>query len=384
MNKVLFENEEVIDESILNIADDKFEPYLREEEIRDSKFKSESTSYLKDVWIRFKSNKVTIVAALFILFIVAMALIGPNINDFHYLQQNIDYANLPPRVHMLEKLGILDGTKQISIQKANYNNYKDFDAEIIGEYSVTTRNKVTEMLNIKFNIYKQKGADDVYYWFGSDNLGRDVFTRLWQGTRISLLLAFSVMIVNLTIGLIIGSVAGYYGGWVDMFLQRMTEILTSIPQLPLTIILIMRLGSGILPLTIVFVLTGWVGISSSVRIQFYRFKNKEYVLASRTMGARDKRIMYKYILPNAIGTIITSCALALPNVIFQEAGLSYLGLGIQAPDPSIGQMLFDGQRMLMEYPYLIISPGFVIVVLMLAFNLLGNGLRDAFNPSLRE
>ena len=233
-------------------------------------------------------------------------------------------------------------------------------------------------------MYKYKGADDVYYWFGSDALGRDLFSRLWQGTRVSLILAFAVVAINLTIGLIIGAICGYYGGWVDLIIQRLMDVIWNIPALPLTILLIMLFGSGILPLMLVFCLTGWMGMANGVRMQFYRYKNKEYVLAARTMGASDARIMVRHVLPNAVGTIITQCALSVPNVVFQEAGLSYLGLGVQAPNPSIGMLLSDAQKALLDYPFMIVSPGFVIVFLMLAFNLLGNGLRDAFNPTLRQ
>jgi len=241
-----------------------------------------------------------------------------------------------------------------------------------------------EMERIKINMYKYKGADDVYYWFGSDNLGRDLFSRLWQGTRVSLILAFAVVAINLTVGLIVGAICGYYGGWVDLIIQRLMDVIWNIPSLPLTILLIMLFGSGILPLMLVFCLTGWMGMANGVRMQFYRYKNKEYVLAARTMGASDVRIMLRHVLPNAVGTIITQCALSVPSVVFQEAGLSYLGLGVQAPNPSIGMLLSDGQKALLDYPFMIVSPGIVIVFLMLAFNLLGNGLRDAFNPTLRQ
>ena len=162
------------------------------------------------------------------------------------------------------------------------------------------------------------------------------------------------------------------------------DIIWNIPSLPLTILLIMLFGSGILPLVLAFCLTGWMGNANSVRMQFYRYKGREYVLASRTMGASDLRLMFRHILPNAVGTLITGCALSVPSVVFQEAGLAYLGLGVQAPNPSIGILLSDGQKVLLDYPSQLVFPGIVIVLLMLAFNLLGNGLRDAFNPSLRQ
>ena len=384
MNKVLLVDDKTISEEILNIDPSEFQIVEKEEVIYDAKIEGEAISYIRDVWKRFKSSKVTVVATLTIILIILLGIVGPYINDFTYIQQDVDRAYLPPRIPRLEKIGIFDGTKVISIQKRNLENYEDYIIKIVDEYEIKSRTGMVPMLDIKIDAFKQKDAQDIYYWFGSDSLGRDMFTRLWMGTRVSLILAFSVMLVNLSIGLVVGAVAGYYGGWIDILIQRLLEIITSIPQLPLTLLLIMWFGSGIIPLIVVFVLTGWVGISNSVRIQFYRYKNMEYVLASRTMGASDRRIMYKYILPNAAGTIITNVALTLPFVIFQEAGLSYLGLGIQAPDPSIGQLLSDGQKVLLEYPYLLLFPGLIIILLMLSFNLLGNGLRDAFNPDLRQ
>lgn len=383
-NKIILANGEELNKELLNIDDSEFETVERKETICDAEFKGVSVSYIRDVWKRFKSNKTTVIASLIILLIVALGIFGPYINSFTYLEQDTDRAYMPPRIPGLEKLGIFDGTKVVTIQKRNIENYQDAIIEVVNEYDIKSRTGTVTMMDVKIDVYKQKNAEDIYYWFGSDSLGRDMFTRLWQGTRVSLILAFAVTAVNLSIGLVVGAVAGYYGGWVDMLIQRLLEIMTSIPQLPLTILLIMWFGSGIVPLIIVFVLTGWVGTSNSVRIQFYRYKNREYVLASRTMGAKDRRIMYRYILPNAVGTIITNVALSLPFVIFQEAGLSYLGLGIQAPNPSIGQLLSDGQKVLIEYPYLLLFPGLVIILLMLSFNLLGNGLRDAFNPDLRQ
>lgn len=384
MNDIMLADDQTLSQEILNIEDSEFEIVEREEVIYDAKFEGEAISYMRDVWNRFKRDKVTVAATIVILLIVALAIVGPHLNEFTYLEQDTERAYMPPRIPGLEKLGIFDGTRVITIQKKNIQNYEDCLLEIVDEYEIRSRSGPVPMMDIKIDVYKQKDAEDIYYWFGSDSLGRDMFTRLWQGTRVSLILALAVMVVNLSIGLVVGAIAGYYGGWVDILIQRLLEIITSVPQLPLVILLIMWFGSGILPLILVFVLTGWVGISNSVRIQFYRYKNKEYVLASRTMGAKDRRIMYRYILPNAAGTIITNCALSLPFVIFQEAGLSYLGLGIQAPNPSIGQLLADGQKVLLDYPYLLLFPGLVIILLMLSFNLLGNGLRDAFNPELRE
>ena len=381
---LLMANGQPAGDDIMTKPAEQFERVQREEKIRDVEFKSEAISYMKDVWRRFIRDKVTVVASVTILVIVIMAIIGPYLSDHNYLQQHMELKNMPPRVPGIEKLGILDGTEVLTVSAQNYEKYAPYVVEDLGVISEKSAFGSTELHRIKVDMYAMRDVKDMYFWFGADALGRDLFSRLWQGTRVSLLMAFGVVLINLSVGLVVGSICGYYGGWVDLIIQRIMDVIWNIPSLPLTILLIMIFGSGILPLMLVFCLTGWMGTANSVRMQFYRYKNREYVLAARTMGASDVKIMFRHILPNAIGTIITSCALSIPSVVFQEAGLSYLGLGIQAPNPSIGMLLSDGQKVLMDYPFMIATPGIVIIALMLAFNLFGNGLRDAFNPDLRK
>jgi oligopeptide transport system permease protein len=224
------------------------------------------------------------------------------------------------------------------------------------------------------------------YWFGADMRGRDWFNVLWNGARISLLIAFSVAIVNIMIGVTIGSISGYFGGAVDLIIERISEIIAGIPFLALITLLILRYGSGVGIVIIAFTLTGWLGISGVTRTQFYRYKNREYVLAARTLGATDVRIMMRHILPNAVGTLITSFVLYIPSVIFAESTYSYLGIINYGNVTSVGRMLADAQPKLREDPslgFLILFPSMFVSFLMLSFNLFGNGLRDAFNPSLR-
>lgn len=381
---LLMANGQPAGDDIMTKPAEQFERVQREEKIRDVEFKSEAISYMKDVWRRFIRDKVTLVASVTILVIVIMAIIGPYLSGHNYLQQHMELKNMPPRVPGIEKLGILDGTEVLTVSAQNYEKYAPYVVEDLGVISEKSAFGSTELHRIKVDMYAMRDVKDMYFWFGADALGRDLFSRLWQGTRVSLLMAFGVVLINLSVGLVVGSICGYYGGWIDLIIQRIMDVIWNIPSLPLTILLIMIFGSGILPLMLVFCLTGWMGTANSVRMQFYRYKNREYVLAARTMGASDVKIMFRHILPNAIGTIITSCALSIPSVVFQEAGLSYLGLGIQAPNPSIGMLLSDGQKVLMDYPFMIVTPGIVIIALMLAFNLFGNGLRDAFNPDLRK
>lgn len=226
-----------------------------------------------------------------------------------------------------------------------------------------------------------------YFLFGTNAAGQDIFTCLASGARFSFALAIAVAVVNMVVGAIYGAIEGYYGGKVDMIMERIVEILSAVPFMIVITLLKyhMESSSQVLILFIAFFLTGWIGESGTVRMQFYRFKNQEYVLASRTLGASDLRIMFKHIFPNALGTIITSSVLVIPGMIFSETSLSYLGIiNLNSGNmTSVGTLLAAGQPYLVSYPHMILFPSIFISLLMLCFNLFGNGLRDAFNPSLR-
>lgn len=226
------------------------------------------------------------------------------------------------------------------------------------------------------------------FLFGTDNLGHDILSRLASGARFSLVLSMVVSLINLVIGTIYGAVEGYYGGRVDMILERVADVLYSIPYMVLFSLLQLRWGKeiGVVgALLLAFVLTGWIGVASTVRTQFYRFKGQEYVLAARTLGASDARLIARCILPNSLGTIITSCILMVPSVIFTESSLSYLGvLNLDSSTlTSVGTMLSNAQTALSTYPHAILFPALFISLMMISFNLFGNGLRDALNPTLR-
>ncbi len=242
----------------------------------------------------------------------------------------------------------------------------------------------------EYYIYQHKMAGDGItepsFLFGANQLGKDLFTCLSSGARFSFLLAVVVASVNLFVGAIYGSIEGYYGGKLDMIMERFVELLTSIPFM--IVITLMKYHfnvSHILLLFFAFFLTGWTGMAGRTRMQFYRFKNQEYVLVARTLGAKDSRIMFKHIFPNAIGTLITSSVLVIPSVIFSETSLSYLGIiNLSTGNmTSVGTLLSNGQAYLYTYPHMLVFPSIFISLLMLCFNLFGNGLRDAFNPSLR-
>jgi len=245
------------------------------------------------------------------------------------------------------------------------------------------------------NYAQYKGYDEIpYYLFGTTSAGRDLFTLMWVATRTSLLIGVIVATINITVGIIYGAISGYYGGTVDIMMQRFSEVIGRVPWLVTLSIFIALFGPGLRTLIFILIFSGWIGVAYVTRTQFYRFKGREYVLASRTLGAKDSRLIFRHILPNGIGTIITSSILTVPYVIFAESTISYLGfgighgqsfniLGLTFSGVSIGVLLADGRTELLGKPYLTLWPALLISILMITFNMFGNALRDAFNPALR-
>ena len=239
-----------------------------------------------------------------------------------------------------------------------------------------------------YNYYLYNNGFEPNYIFGTDTQGYDMAQRIAGGIKLSLLIAVATCVINFIIGAMYGAVEGYYGGWLDIILERVSDILNNVPFIVVATLFQIHLAAkvGALPsLIFAYVVTGWIGTAYRVRTQFYRFKNQEYVMAARTLGARDRRIIWKHIFPNTLGTIITSTALAIPSAILSESNLSFLGivkLGT-AESTSLGTLLADSQGIWTNFPHLMIVPAIFISLLMISFNLFGNGLRDAFNPSLR-
>lgn len=250
-----------------------------------------------------------------------------------------------------------------------------------------------------FDYFVFHNGFEPYYFFGANASGQDIFLRLASGARFSLLLGVGVSLINIVIGIIWGAIAGYYGGRTDLVMERITDIISAIPSIIILTICSIQFtnnvalrgaigeaGVYVLAFLVAFVYSGWIGVAGTTRMQFYRFKGQEYVLASRTLGAKDRRLIFKHILPNAVGTLVTSSVLMIPGVIFSESSLSYLGIinfttsGLS----SIGSLLNEGQAAgLQNHPHMLLFPCVIISLLMICFNLFGNGLRDAFNTSLR-
>ena len=294
------------------------------------------------------------------------------------------------------------GLKTTTVGKSTFDDYiKAGYCELnyaTGEFKVLNEKKCpfTEVLDIKYDknsgtytitvnayIYKLKGYDSMpKFLFGTDDDGYDLLTICFKGLRTSLILAICAFSVCFVFGLCWGSVSGYFGGNVDLFMERFCDILGGVPSTVVLTLAILLMGDGLVTLGIAMCLTGWMGVAGRTRTQFYRFKGREYILASRTLGAGDRRLIFKHILPNAMGTIITSSVLMIPSVIFSEASLSYLGL-ISSGSNSFGVILSGNQSYINSYPSLIVFPAIIISLIMISFNLFGNGLRDAFNPSLK-
>jgi oligopeptide transport system permease protein len=223
---------------------------------------------------------------------------------------------------------------------------------------------------------------------GTNSMGQDLFSAIGIGARFSIIFAVLVSAINLFIGAIYGAIEGYYGGTADIVMERIAEILSGVPFIVVVTLFQMHLASkvGVVAcLLFAFVTTGWIGTAGLVRTQFYRFKNQEHILAARTLGASDARLMFRHIFPNALGTIITSVVLVIPGVIFSESTLSYLNIvNLETSSvTSVGTLLANGQGMMSSYPHIILFPALFISLLEISFNLFGNGLRDAFNPALR-
>ncbi len=239
-----------------------------------------------------------------------------------------------------------------------------------------------------YNYYQYVNGMEPTYILGTSTLGQDLFSAIGKGARFSLIFAVCVSVINMLIGTFYGAAQGYYGGMVDMILDRISDILSGVPTVVVMTLFQLHLAQKVGPLVsflFAFILTGWIGMAALVRKQFYRFKSQEFVMAARTLGAPDSRLMFKHIFPNAIGTIITSCALVIPGAISSETTFTYLGIvDLQAiAGTTIGTLLSQGNAAVTSAPHVLLWPSLFLGLLMICFNLFGNGLRDAFNPSKR-
>jgi oligopeptide transport system permease protein len=332
-----------------NLPQELFEQVQASNTKRDEIIKP-SLTYWQDAWIRLKSNKGAIFGIIILLILTFLALFGPAMNKFDAYEQDLTRAKMPPKIPVLENISWLN---------------------VDGKDDTGT------------DIYEQKGVED-YFWFGTDGLGRDLWTRTWEGTRISLYIAVLAAVIDMIIGVAYGGISAYYGGRTDEIMQRIVEILYGIPILVVVILMILVLEPGILSITIALTITGWLGMARVVRAQILKLKGQEYVLAARTLGASDRRIIMKHLIPNATGVIIINTMFTIPNAIFFEAFLSFIGLGLQPPMASLGTLINDGFKSLQIFPHIMVFPAIIISLIMVGFNIVADGLRDALDPKMRD
>lgn len=275
-----------------------------------------------------------------------------------------------------------NGRRYLAVEFTNLDE-KSPVVDIIRGVVVSAAGKTATEFEMIVSGYRYQGLDAIpYYIFGTNQKGHDYFKVIFSGLRTSLILGISAAAINILIGLVWGSISGYYGGTIDLVMERFTEILGGIPWIIIMTLAILHLGNSFEVFLLALILTGWIGVAATTRSQFYRYKRREYVLASRTLGASDRRLIFKHILPNSVGPIVTGAVLMIPGIIFSEATISYLGLGLQGLH-SMGVALSEVQEYIFSSPFLIVSGSIVIALLLISFNLFGNGLRDAFNPSLK-
>ena len=316
------------------------------------KISAPSLSFMADSWRRLKKNKVAMVSLVILIIITMSSLLAPVIAPHDPNAQTVQYANMPPKIPGIDINGLNGTVKQNGV--------------VIDKYEAS-------------NV-----PEDVYYYLGTDSLGRDLLSRILYGTRVSLFIAFMAALFNLTLGVVYGLTSGWLGGKVDNIMQRILEILSGVPNLVVVILMLLVLKPGISSIIIALALTEWLSMARVVRAQTLKLKNQEYILAARTLGQSPMKIAFGHILPNLAGVIIIQVMFSIPSAIFFEAFLSFIGIGIPAPNASLGTLINDGYKTFRFLPHLMWYQAGIMSVIMICFNLLADGLRDAFDPKMRD
>lgn len=341
-------------EEKLKLSPGSFEPLAKGEAQDNEKIAAPSLTFTQDVWLRLKKNKGAVVSLIVILLMVIVAFGStPFINKSTLVKSQPQYANLPAKVPGLDAINGLNGKiKQGGVWVDAY-----------------AKNDVPK---------------DKYFYLGTDYLGRSLAQRIIYGTKVSLIVALVATFFDLTVGVAYGIISGWKGGRVDNVMQRIIEIISSIPNLVIVVLMLVVLKPGMTSIILAIAISSWTTMARMIRAETLSLKTQEYVLAARTLGESPTKIAWKHLVPNLSSIIIIQTMYTIPSAIFFEAFLSFIGIGITAPETSLGVLLNEGQKNFQFLPYQMWYPAIVLCVLMIAFNLLGDGLRDAFDPKTRR
>lgn len=340
-------------EEKIKLTPDSFEPITQSEHLDNEKISAPSLTFTQDAWRRLKKNKGAVVS-LFIILIMMVVAFGstPFIDHDTLVKSNPKYANLPSK-----------------IPGVNINGFNG-KSLVAGEW---------------VDQYKQNDVPkDKYFILGTDYLGRSLAQRIIYGTKISLIVAIVATFFDLTIGVTYGIVSGWRGGRADTVMQRIIEVISSVPNLVIVVLMLIVLKPGIGSIICAIAISSWTTMARMIRAETLQLKTQEYVLAARTLGESAPKIAIKHLVPNLSSIIIIQTMYTIPSAIFFEAFLSFIGIGISAPETSLGVLLNEGQKNFQFLPYQMWYPAIVLCVLMISFNLLGDGLRDAFDPKTRR
>lgn len=392
------------------------------DKINDIEQSRPSLTYWQDAWRRLKKNKLSMFGVAMIIFIILFGTVGPMLTPYSFSDQINDYKNLPPifdvyhfdedvNLYLSEDYNMFwikdngELVQRLELDKKRkdmINKVYVYQADLNGDGEL---DDVT--LDFSYNLLKNKQGYDYDYtieygeetmlystgnkWnvsfpFGTDDLGRDLLTRVMSGAQISLTIAFVATMVNLFIGVVYGSIAGFEGGKVDNVMMRIVDIVNSIPLVIYVILLMVwfKDSEGLTNIIIALSSVYWVSMARLVRGQMLSLKEQEFVLAARVIGVPKHKIIFRHLIPNAMGPIIVSMTMMIPTAVFTEAFLSFIGLGVSAPMASWGTLANNALSGLITYPYQLFFPAMAIALTMLAFNFLGDGLRDALDPRLRK
>lgn len=314
--------------------------------------KGTSMTFSQDAWHRLRKNKVAILSFTLLFTILVLSFLAPVIAPHDPNKQNIPHANLPPRIPKVSINGL--------------NGYAKLQNKWIDKYG---------LVNV---------GEDINYIFGTDEFGRDLLSRTLYGTRISLMIAFIAATLDLTIGVSYGLFSGMKGKRVDTFMQRILEILAGIPNLVLVVLMLLIFSPGILSIVFALAISTWIPMARIVRGQTLRIKSMEYVQAAKVLGASSLRVAFLHILPNMAGIIVVRTMFSIPSAIFFETFLSFIGVGMKIPNASLGTLLNSGYKVFRIHSYQMWIPSILLCIIMLAFNLLADGLRDALDPKMKD